>query len=261
MNTVEPKTRLFISTYEADFPWLHFLLASVEKYARGFSGITIVCDNDKSQIPQDTLNIIKSMPLDVVYIDPPVTKPPAMVTRIGYMWQQVIKLGWWKYCSEDVCVQVDSDCIFKQSFTPDTFKDSHGKWIWHYRPWETMDNTRWKPSTEKLLGISNLKNQGMLGRYFILNRDCTKKLVEYISNKPAELWGWNFCIDNNIEQFSEYCLYGAFIENKYHQHNYSLKIWPSCKEFQDYAALLSVKYWSYNGITPEIRKEYESYVK
>ena len=140
MNTVEPKTRLFISTYEADFPWLHFLLASVEKYARGFSGITIVCDNDKSQIPQDTLNIIKSMPLDVVYIDPPVTKPPAMVTRIGYMWQQVIKLGWWKYCSEDVCVQVDSDCIFKQSFTPDTLNKTLNFSYPH--PLETTSNQK-----------------------------------------------------------------------------------------------------------------------
>lgn len=97
-------TRLFLTTYEADYPWLYYLLSSIEKYASGFSGMTIVCDNDKSLIPQDTINIIKSMPLDVIYVDPPTEKPPAMTPRIGYMWQQIIKLGWWKYCNEDVCI-------------------------------------------------------------------------------------------------------------------------------------------------------------
>ena len=56
-------TRIFITTYEDDYLWLKFLLLSLEKYAKGFSGITIVCDDNKSKIPQTTLDIIQTMPL------------------------------------------------------------------------------------------------------------------------------------------------------------------------------------------------------
>ena len=254
-------TRLFLTTYEADYIWLHFLLSSIEKYASGFSGITIVCDNDKDLIPQKTIDIVKSIPLDIIYVDPPTEKPPAMEIRIGYMWQQVIKLGWWKYCDEDVCIQVDSDCIFKQSFTPDTFKDSDGKITWNYRPWQSMNNTYWLNSTLKLLGLSTLKNQGMIGECFVLNRQCTKKLIEYISNKPAELWGWDFCIDNNIQEFSEYCLYGAFIENIYKKHEYSLKLWANTGLYYQHRGFLTTKYRSYDGLNPKINQEYESYLE
>lgn len=258
---MKTNTRLFLTTYEADYPWLYYLLSSIEKYASGFSGMTIVCDNDKSLIPQDTINIIKSMPLDVIYVDPPTEKPPAMTQRIGYMWQQIIKLGWWKYCDEDVCIQVDTDCMFKQTFTPDTFKDKDGKITWNYRPWKTMPQTHWLPSTLKLLGLNSLENQGMIGRYFTLTRDCTKKLIEHISKKDAELWGWDFCMENNIERFSEYCLYGAFIENIYKKHDYSLQVWEDAGHFQLAHEHISCKYWSYDGVTPEIKAEYESYLK
>lgn len=254
-------TRIFITTYEDDYLWLKFLLLSLEKYAKGFSGITIVCDDNKSKIPQTTLDIIQTMPLDVQYVTPPSQKPPAMKIRLGYMWQQVIKLQWWKYCEEDICVQIDSDCIFKKTFTPDTFKNDEGKWIWHYRPWAIMNNTRWKPSTEELLRLHDLKNQGMIGRYFVLTRDCTQKLVEHITNERAENWSWDFCVNNNIEQFSEYCLYAAFIENIYHKHDYYLKMWKTYREFEQYSQSLSTKYWSYAGITPEIQFEYQSYIK
>jgi hypothetical protein len=253
------QTRIFIKTYKNDFPWLDYLLRSLDKYAKDFSGITIVCDSDKGYIPEYILKRVTNISLKVVYLTPPTTKPISMKMRLGYMWQQWIKLNWWNYCSEKYCVQIDSDCIFKKQFSPKDLQNSNGEWYWHYRPWSSMPQNFWKESTEKILGIKTI-NQGMLGHSFVLEREITKNLIKHWTKQPAKNWSWDFILKNNIEHFSEYCLYGSFIELLYPTKKYCKKVWDNSKEYSKAYSSLSTKHWSYGGITEEIKKEYESYL-
>lgn len=258
----EKDIRIFIVTYEADFLWLSYLLRSIERYCYDFSGITIVCDNDKSKIPQTTLESIQNLPLEVIYVEPPTTKPESMTWRKGYMWQQVVKLNWWQYCDEKYCMQIDSDCIFKQKFGPKNLQNNKGQWYYHYRPWQAIKNSLWQEPTDKLLRIKTT-HQSMLGRTFVFERQLTKALIKHIT-KPynTDVFDWNFIMNQNIDKFSEYCLYGPFIQFINPTDEYEIKIWQKTKDFilsgnRD----LNTKYWSYAGMTEEIVKEYESYLQ
>lgn len=255
--------RIFISTYKDDFCWLEYLLRSIEKYAKGFSGITIVCDDDGEQIPKKTLDFAKTVPLDVVYVKPPKAKDFKVggVKRSGYYWQQWIKLRWFDNCDDYSCVQMDSDCILKCEVTPDHFKNEKGQFYWNYRPWSSMSQTHWKPYTEKALGIKNLVNQGMMDRMFLMTRDATENLVKHWGKQYGlDEMTWDYIYTNELK-YSEYCMYGAFIELIEKPENYEIRLFKNGEEHNKEKNKFSTKKWSYGGITEEIKKQYEDYLK
>jgi len=260
------KVRIFIVTYRDDFPWLKYLLRSLEKYAEGFSGITIVSDYISSEdtIPEDTLNVVKSIPLDVFYVKPPDNTPwlseewgPA---RPGYYWQQWLKLSCFDYCNEDICMQIDSDCILKSKLTPEDLQSKAGKWYWNFRPWSSIPEPRWKLYTDKMIGMETV-NQGMMDRTFIFTRDVTKRLLEYCGKQfDLQELTWEYISGNKIK-FSEYCMYGSFIELIDKSPAYEVRVFSSAMEYRGIKEQFSVKYWSYGGMTEAIKKEYESYLE
>lgn len=250
--------RIFIVTYHKDYVWLDYLLKSIEKYTHGFSGVTIVADDDE-KIPDKTLSSIKSIPLDIFYVKRPDEKPISMSKRHGYMWQQCIKFNWWKYCKEDYCVQMDSDCIFRSELTPEDLQYDN-KFVWHFQSWDSMKNKVWKPSTDSILRTETLY-QGMIGRTFVLTRNCTKKFIEHITEDIADNWGWHWFIDKDISECADYCLYGGFIKHIHDDENYYCKVWDSVGSFhRSDIAKKTTKYRSYDGITEDIRLEYEKYL-
>ena len=250
---------IFVKTYHKDFDWLRYLFKSLEKYARGFSGITLVSDNDGYKIPKDIIYSIRSIPLEIVYLDLPNTQPKAMpYDNRGYYWQQIVKLNWWRYCSQEVCIQIDSDCMVRSEISPEFYQNNDGKWIYNIRPWSSMNNDAWKESTEKLLKIK-LENQGMIGRSFVLTKECTQELIKHITGQGYDDLTWDFIVKNSWNKFSEYCLYGGFVENIYKGDSYELRIWNDSKTFHKQNTKI-VKHKSWKGLTPEIIKEYESYL-
>ena len=256
--------RIFIKTYPKDFFWLELLLRSIEKYVSGFCGITIVCDRGK-RIPQKTLNYITKLPIQVIYLDLPLEKPKSTKPHLkGYIWQQFVKLNWWNYCNENYCMQVDSDCIFKEKFTPQDLLHNN-KFIWNFTFWKykQIERTKWKVSTDKILR-KNIQHHGMVGRTFLLTRYHTRKLIEYITENKADFWSWQWMIDNDIGQLSEYCLYGGFIfdlirhesENLYHH-----QIWKNIKDFHlSDIALKTTKHFSQDKNIKQKIEEFESYL-
>jgi hypothetical protein len=254
--------KIFISTYKQDFCWLEYLLKSLEKYAKGFSGITIVCDFDGEHIPAKTLDSVKSIPLDVIYVEPPKTKDFNVggVKRSGYFWQQWIKLRWFDYCDGDSCMQMDSDCILKQELTPEDLQSKNGAWFWNFRPWSSMNQNNWKPYTEKALGIQNIVNQGMMDRMFVLTKDVTKKLlIHWGKQYGLEEMTWDYIYTNELK-FSEYCMYGAFIELIEKPDIHEIRIFQNAEEHKRVVGKFSTKKRSYDGLTEKIIKEYESYL-
>jgi hypothetical protein len=255
MNTDCPT--IFIVTYHKDFLWLEYLLRSIEKYAINFRDVTIVCDTGH-EIPNRILTTIKSYNLNIVYVDAPTHSPQHMKSRCGYMWQQWLKLNWWNYSDNNSCMQIDSDCIIKETLSPQDLKHEK-KWVWNYRPWSCMRTTHWKPYTDKILNIDTTY-ESMLGETFVLTRKCTQLLLEHITGDQSQNWSWNFMNLKNIERFSEYCLYGNYIKEILISDDYYYKIWNTTQEFHN-CPRKTLKYRSYDGLSNSIIQEYESYLK
>lgn len=106
---------IVIKSYPADYPWLAYCLRSIQKFASGFNNIIVL--------------LPRSAPLTltaetVVYLD----------VEENYMTQQVAKLNADFHTEADFILHIDSDCIFKQPVTPETFM-VNGKARWLMTPW------------------------------------------------------------------------------------------------------------------------------
>jgi hypothetical protein len=209
-----------------DFVKLPRLLSSIENFVKDIDGVTIVSDYSNSfkhQIPTDTLKIIKSFDLDVIY-----EKKPTAID--GYIWQQCVKLNWWKYCDDDLCIQTDSDCFFRRDLCLNDLKLGN-RWVWHYRPWGRRGRrpAYWYHSTRKLLRFYP-QYQGMVGRTYTFTRDATKDFLTYFTQGlPTDFTG-DYILKNKITKLSEYCLFGAYIKKVDHP-SYFKKVWVSKKDF------------------------------
>jgi len=217
-------SRIFIKTYFKDYFKLARLFRSLESFAKGIDKITVVSDRHYPPIPAETLNIIKSFDLDVIYEAKPKDSN-------GYYWQQCIKLNWWQYCEDNTCIQIDSDCFLKKEMHLNDLKLDN-RWVWHYRPWGKL-NTRpatWYRSTKKLLRFDP-EYQAMVGCTYVLTRDCTKDFLTYLTRESPTAFNWNFILKNKIKMFSEYCLYGGYIKKIDHPEYYK-KVWNPPETFK-----------------------------
>lgn len=93
-------TSIFIKTFSGDAPYHGYCLESIERYCSGFHGTVVV----EGEHPR------------------------------GYLHQQVIKLHADTYTDADYILVTDSDTLFTEPVTPDSFMVD-GKPIWLYTPW------------------------------------------------------------------------------------------------------------------------------
>ena len=255
---------IFIVTYYRDFEWLDYLLRSIEKYAEGFNGVVIVADNDGNLVPEHTVNRITKMPVDVVYVDVPDKVPNSMVPSMkGYFWQVFLKLNWWRYCSDDSVMQIDSDCLLTKTLTPEDLQAENGKWIWTGRPWASMPQQYWRESTEKLMRVKT-ENQTMIGQMYPFAISATKAFLEYLTNEPSENWSWQTMIKMDIDKMSEYCAFGTFVSVVDKDNDeYSFVLFKDARDYRDseYKKKVGgIKYRSWDGLSDKIKAEYESYL-
>jgi hypothetical protein len=243
-------TSIFIKTYYKDFQWLQYLLPSIEKYTDGFQSVVIVSDNDGHKVPDEYINTIKKYRVDLFYVDLP-TKVPQDVEHpgVGYIWQQYIKLHWFRYCSSDAVLVLDSDEVIITHTVPDDFK-YNGKWIWGYRRWEDAEHAIChKPSTDRFLRMDTAY-EAMCEVGFVLSRDSTEQLLKYLADQDL----WKFMVDNNIGKLSEYNIYGSFVYHIYNReyfHNINRQI-PRKHNI--------IIRWSWGGITDQIHQENIKYI-
>jgi len=179
---------IFIKTYHKDFVWLQYCLKSIQKFANGFRNIVIVSDNDGNKIPEEYL-----IPnCKVFYVDIPRITPTYVEHGVGYLWQQYIKLNWIEYTDADAVLIMDSDELFTQFITPENFQKNH-KFTWNYRPWiEAGAGICWKDSTDFLLK-QNTEYDAMAITGFILERNTTIALHNYL------------CVTHNKEYLEYFC--------------------------------------------------------
>lgn len=111
-----PITDIFIKTYSRDHEYLRYCLASIEKFCTGFRQVVVV-DGEHPK---------------------------------GYLHQQYIKLTAHTHTDADFILFTDSDTLFTEPVTPETFMVD-GKPIWLHTPWNPAlhDAVPWfAPMTE-----------------------------------------------------------------------------------------------------------------
>jgi hypothetical protein len=108
---------IFIRSYAKDFPWLHHALRSIQKFATGFRDIVIVIPDtdDLSCLTLERVVKVKD-------------------TMDGYLAQQITKLRSDQYTDSDLILVTDSDTLFTELVTPESFMRD-GKPIWFMTPW------------------------------------------------------------------------------------------------------------------------------
>jgi hypothetical protein len=212
---------IFIKTYHLDFQYLEYLLKSIKVFCKGFRNVIIVTDSGKD-FPDDLKNII---PIKLFYIEMPNSFSHNIEYGVGYLWQQYIKLSWYKYTDAEYVLVMDSDQMFTQPTTPEKFMRKK-KYTWYFERWISPD-IKWKSSTEKLLKYE-VGNSAMCFPGFIFKRNITLEFLKYINTKH-KIWNfWDLVIRDNIEMFSEYNLYGSFMERFYYDEYYCIYNSKTC---------------------------------
>lgn len=248
-------TSIFIKTYPNDHAWLQYLLPSIEKYAQGFKDVIIVSDAG-TVIPPEYLNTIKKIPVHTHYIPIPTHTPeyPSNIdVGIGYLWQQNIKLSWFELCNSDSALLLDSDEMLCKPMTPNDFKHN-GKWVWTYRLWKEAEEAQcWKQSTDYILG-QDTPYEAMYCVGFVMTRTATINLLNYIFQKHSISNFWDLVIKKQMGKFSEYNIYGSFI-NSVHDSDYYYNIQ---NDIPLHNCIIIHNSWS--GITPDIHMKAMAYL-
>ncbi len=111
---------ILIRSYSRDFPWLSYALRSVQKFATGFRDVVIVIP-DTDDLPNLTVEKVVKV----------------RDTMPGYMAQQWSKLNAPAYSDADAFLYMDSDCIFTEPVTPETFM-TDGRVNWLHTPFDKV---------------------------------------------------------------------------------------------------------------------------
>lgn len=249
---------IFIKTCQKDHVWLGFCLSSINKYAKNFTGITILTDTDHYNV-KDHASKITTMPIRFRHLEVPQIVHNCY-NGIGYLWMQSVKLNWHKFSDSDVILQIDSDCILTSTLTPEIYL-SNNKYRWWVRPWSVakLAIVHRKP-LNKFLGCSS-KYEHMLFNGWVLEKNTTIAFHEWVQKHHGCTW-WEYLVyktnndwvgkitDPDISSYirgrprgsSVYNAFGGFLEiyedtKKYYEITTDSDIIPPIKQ-----------YWSWGGI-------------
>jgi len=229
------KVEILIITYAQDIPYLELNLQSIERFAHGFSGVTVVAPSTELR----QFNRLKGCKLSFYNRNPK--------SELWHLVAQVQKCLADEYCPEaDFVLHTDSDCMFTEPVSPDDYFVA-GKPVMLYDTYDNLPrDIPWKAVVESVL--QRPVNYEFMRRHPQVNpiglysefRDCIERLHQmpfqaYVeSRKPDFPWG-----------FTEHNIIGAFAyydpkwHEQYHWHNVATDGFPKEKLIQ---------FWSHSGI-------------
>lgn len=155
-NPIKGKCEIFIVSYWKDFPWLEYVLRSIEKYCRGFAGVTVaIPERDRSKFDEAIkwylFPWVKIKTYDEV-------EGKGMVQHMEIMSRadDFVPVG------TDYVLHHDSDGIFNVPTTPEDFF-RNDKPVYLYRTWESLtghdgvvsDCAQWREPTDAQLGFAS----------------------------------------------------------------------------------------------------------
>lgn len=243
---------IFIKTYHKDFIWLEYCLRSIKKFASGFRDVVIVSDDDGNMIPA---NIAEIIPLKIHYVPLPSKTPTESDHGLGYSWQQYIKLSWYDYTDADAVLHIDSDRMFTNYVTPETFK-LNGKYTWYYRDWDKAgDGICHKSHTDKILKVDT-KFDAMITPTFIFIKSTSIALKNHLisahSNGDVSIKTiWDVIVLLNMKTLSEFNIFGSFLYH-YDRSEYCKLINDKTSNYQPI-----IGSWSWGGLKEQDKERRE----
>ncbi len=230
-----PTTAIFIRSYRNDFPWLSYCLRSIQKFATGFSEIVVV-------IP-DTDNL-DHLTAEKVFKE--------KETMDGYMMQQASKMMADTYTDADFICYVDSDCVFTEPVTPETFM-TDGRVNWLYTPWDRIaEETRavWQEVMRRCIG-EDPPAEFMRRHPQVIPRWALQEFRGFIAEKHGVSLEHYISVQPG-RAFSEFNTIGHYLWLHHREKIHFM----NTEDFLPPAVLLQK--WSWGGLTPEIRAELET---
>lgn len=228
---------IFIRTYHKDLIWLEHSLRSIHKNLKGWGEI-VIC------IPTGQEFLISNLTQEKIVT--------SKIYKDDYLGQQISKLKSHEHCNGEYILFVDSDVIFKPNAdVRDYFYDN--KPIILKQKYENVGEAIcWKKPTEKLFK-EQIDYEYMRRAPQIFHKSTLEKINENFPDLE------NYIINQPYRQFSEFNALGFYAEK---MENDSYSIIDVTKGVPDYLPEnKSVQKWSWGGITADIKKEFENYLK
>lgn len=238
-------TSILIKSWPPDYAFLAYSLKSIHRYCSGFKEIVVIIPDD-SDLPLTQERIVK-------------VKEPVggeSMHSPTYIYQQILKMSADKYVDSDYTVHVDSDVIFTRPVTPDFFL-TDGKPMWLMTP-----------MVDVLAGDKNVHAHAAAMKDF----SGTESEWEFMRRSPQFIPRWAYaCFRDYVQEkhgmsfekwamsrgfrgVTEYNHLGQVLYERYrnfiHFHDTRFGLPESCAK----------QYWSWSGLTPEVRQEIEALI-
>lgn len=194
MKTVD----IFYKTYQKDFPWIKYSLASLAKNVIGYNKIIIL--------------VPKGQPFDTSNLPPRTQVHYINEYGDGYLFQQWCKISGHRFTHADFILFADSDCIFDHPINVQTFIEDERPEIL-YTHYSKVGNAQcWKQPTEAFIHE--------VVDFEFMRRNC---LIYHRSTLEA-IAGYCPELENMImssKRFSEFNAIGAYaFYNERHKYNF-----------------------------------------
>jgi hypothetical protein len=180
IKKAEGAVEILIVTYARDFKYLSHCLASISKFASGFSGVTImVPDEDVKELRSIIAVNGGGIPIHV--------KHGRQWTNKGMLWHMAMECRADEICPHaNYIAHLDPDCIFTAPVSPDTFF-IEGKPVLRYEPFESLAKRQpgvwnWKVAADNALPFT-VADEGMRGHPEIYTRATYEKTRQLIETK------------------------------------------------------------------------------
>lgn len=233
---------ILIKSFPKDFGFLAHCLKSINKFCTSFEEIVVLIP-EGSDLPLTQERVVK------------VKEPPSndSMHGSGYTYQQVCKLNADKYVKSDIVVHVDSDVLFTRPVTPDDFL-VNGKPLWLKTP-----------MVEVVAGDKNSHAHATAMREF----SGEESEWEFMRRAPEVIPRWAYgCFRDYARElhgmsFEEWAMNRGFrgVTEFNHIGFFLHKEFPNLIHFHDtrfgLPELFVRQFWSWGGLTEEVRAEIE----
>jgi len=266
---------IFYKTYCKDYPFLIHSLKSLKKHARGFRKIVLITDfGQKDELEK----IVERLNLPVIEIfelcqdldtHPPTRLPKFLAKvkkqlnrslriitpdRIGYEVQKAVKCNWPEWSDADAVVQIDSDTILTHAFDVISLFEN-GKPVWFKRKWSqcgAQAAKMWKKGTLYFYNKEALDYHYMIRPIFLVTRELAIELEKYVKD-TFDCSFYSLFSNPRLPRMSEYDLLGFYADNK------DLRLEYKIYDLDESTGPLpkAKQFWSWGGITDEVRDEIE----
>lgn len=199
------KAEIFLVTYGNDYEFTSYTLQSIAKFGRGFAGITIVVPTRDEQLFKPLADRY-GCTLRSYYES----------ESKGFLHHQVCKCEADLWCPRDtdLVVHIDSDCIFKEPFSLDTFLEG-GKPILlreHFEDFrEYHARYSWKRCAEYALGL-DVQWETMVRNPSVFHVDTYERMRRHIEKRHHYPFTQYVLLQRNEfpQTYAEFPTLGAF---------------------------------------------------